>query len=299
MVLVPAMVFVLGAAPRFVEVKPRESVEDIARRELGSASAAGELRALNALDGGTPPVGTRVRLPGEEREKAVNALRAAQNAFAQRDARTGKASDAAGAQLAEAERLLSEARYEEAARAADGAWQMLSKANPPATTFSVEVKDDGASKVTARRGQPVRVEAQGVQRAVSPGHMVTVVRGATPTQPRPLPQPPVLAVPRADARLRLAPDEKGQLGPVNLKWKKATGATGYSVEVVPDRADPTPLVLTSARPAIELPPMPPGRYRWQVHAVGDDGERSAPSEPRWFVLEPTKLKLEVRGTDWK
>lgn len=51
-----ALILVLtvsGASPREVELRAGETLVDVARRELGDAKAAVELRALNQLPPGT------------------------------------------------------------------------------------------------------------------------------------------------------------------------------------------------------------------------------------------------------
>lgn len=296
-----AVLLLLGAAPREVVVGEDESLERVAQRTLGSADAAGELRALNGLKA-EPAPGTRLKLPGEERDKALSAIGAARNALLQRDGGMGPL--AARERLAEAERLFAQAKYAEAATAADAAWKLLSAGEVQPTAFSVEVKPGGSTTVTSKRGQPVRVEAQGVLRSVEPGRRVEVEKGAAPGEAQAPPPPqipppaPVIVSPRDQAVLRLRPNGAGQVGPVKLVWKKIAGATGYQIEVVP-ASGASPLALRSARPQLSLPPLPPGRYRWRVKAVGQGELWSAPSQEQSFELQPAKIKLEVHPPGWK
>ncbi|MGA9522466.1 MAG: peptidoglycan-binding protein LysM, partial [Myxococcaceae bacterium] len=158
-----ALILVLtvsGASPREVELRAGETLVDVARRELGDAKAAVELRALNQLPPGTVRAGTRLRLPGEERDRAVSALGAARNAVLQTDA--GTVAEAARRRLSEAEQLFALAEYARAAAAADEAWKLVSERETVGTAFTVEVNDAGTTRVTSHSGTPVRVEAQGV-----------------------------------------------------------------------------------------------------------------------------------------
>jgi hypothetical protein len=164
----------------------------------------------------------------------------------------------------------------------------------------VEVSDGGTTKVTSRAGTPVRVEAQGVQREVNAGQTLSVARGEAPPVPRAAPPSvPVLSFPEENAKLRLKPDPKGNLGPVRLAWKKSNKAHSYRVEVVSDLSDVAPIALESATPFLSLPPLPPGHYRWRVLAQGGEALNSEPSAVRRFELVVEPLKLEVRQPIWK
>jgi hypothetical protein len=288
-----------AAEPREVEVRPNETLADIARRELGDSAAEGELRALNRLGQQQVAPGTRLVLPGADRERALSALKAARNAVTQADKDAGSATEPARGRLAEAEALFSQAQYLRAAKAADEAWRLLSADKPEGTAFSVEVDAAGATTVASRRGTPVRVEAEGVQRTVGAGTSVKVARGEAPSEPtRPLPTPEPLS-PKDQVRLRLKPDSKGELGPVRLTWTKAVGAERYLVEVRPAEGVGPPLQLEASRPQMTLPPLPPGSYLWTVQAIVSRAQNSERSAPRRFELEVDPLRLEVREPRWK
>lgn len=298
MKLAAAVVFVfLATTPRQVEVRQGETLEDVARRELGDPAAASELRAFNALGAAQVKPGTKLKVPGKDRERAVSALGAAKKAIAQLDA--GTAATEAQARLTQAEKLLAQAKYQEAAAAADEAWKLASVAAREGTTFTVEVDDAGGTRVTSRTGQPVRVEAQGVQKVVEPGATVKIVRGEKPPDPKFPPEAPALQLPTDRAQLKLRPNNKGELGPVRLSWKATRGATSYVVEVLPVAEGQEPLVLTASSPTLVLPPLTRGKYWWKVKAVGDEKLVSRASDARMFELAEDQLKLEVRGTDWK
>ena len=295
-----ALILVLtvsGASPREVELRAGETLVDVARRELGDAKAAVELRALNQLPPGTVRAGTRLRLPGEERDRAVSALGAARNAVLQTDA--GTVAEAARRRLSEAEQLFALAEYARAAAAADEAWKLVSERETVGTAFTVEVNDAGTTRVTSHSGTPVRVEAQGVQRAITAGQAVTVARGERPPKPEAPPAVPVLSSPRDDARLELKPDRRGELGPVQLAWTRSAHATRYIVEIQSEGADRRTLKLETAQASIAVPRLPPGRYRWTVRAAGAGALNSEPSAPRRFELAVNPLKLEVREPTWK
>lgn len=260
-----AVLLLAATAPRQVELRQGESREDVARRK--------------------------------ERERAVSALGAARKAIAQLDA--GTAAEGARTRLTDAENLLAQAKYPEAAAAADEAWKLASDIEREGTTFTVEVDDSGGTQVTSRTGQPVRVEAQGVQRVVDPGATVKIARGDKPSEPKFAPETPTLSAPKDRVQLKLPPDPKGQLGPVRLSWKASRGATSYVVEVLPVAEGQQPLVVKTDAPTVVLPALSRGKYWWKVKAVGDAELVSRASDARMFELAEEKLKLEVRGTDWK
>ncbi len=286
-----------GASPREVEVRAGETLVGIARRELGDPKAANELRALNQLPPGRVPPGTKLRLPGEERDRAVSALGAARNAVLQTDA--GTVSEAARGRLAEAEQLFGQAEYARAAAAADEAWKLVSDRETFGTTFTVEVNDAGTTRVTSRAGTPVRVEAQGVQRAITAGHAVTVARGEPPARPEAPPSTPKPASPRDNVRLQLKPDGRGELGPIRLAWSRSAHAERYVVEIQSEGVDRPTVKLETAQTSLTAPRLPPGRYQWTVRAVGAGALNSEPSAPRRFELAVDPLKLEVREPTWK
>ena len=291
-----AAVLLLGAAGRReVELKQGETLPAIARRELGDANAAAELRALNGLTGDPPP-GTRIRLPGEERERAVRAIAAARNALRQIDA--GAPREEAERRILAAEQHLAGARYPTAASTADAAWKLLSTRAPEQTRFTVAVDDRGDTEVVSRSGRPVRVEAQGVQRVAGPGRAVKVAKGSPPSPPAAPPAAPKLSSPGAGAIVEMKPNPQGRLGPVRLSWAGAEGARSYQVQVS-STGETAPRLFTTAATAFELPPLAPGTYSWTVKAIGEHALGSPQSEPRSFELRPQRLKLEVHGTEWK
>jgi hypothetical protein len=197
-----------------------------------------------------------------------------------------------------AEQHLAAARYPSAASTADAAWKLLSTRSPEQTRFSVAVDDRGDTEVVSRSGRPVRVEAQGVQRVAGPGRAVKVAKGSAPSSPAVAPVPPALSSPAPGAVLELKPDAQGRLGPVRLSWAGAEGARSYQVQLSAP-GENAPRVFATATPALELPLLAAGTYSWTVKTLGEHALASPPSEPRTFELRSRRLKLEVRGTEWK
>jgi hypothetical protein len=280
-------------------VQPGETLDAVAQRVTGDAAAAAELRALNPGLGDPPKAGTHLRLPGPERALARSALSSARHAVDQSG--PGPEREKAQGQLAQATALFTQARYAEAANAADSAWKLLNHGRDASTRFAVDVDKDGTTQVSAKAGQPVRVESEGKMVSVGPGQRVLVHKGEVPQL---APPPPMLVESLLAPRL-LAPSDhrkltfkkKGPLGPIQLSWAAVRGAESYAIEVSTSGGAPA-LQLSSKRPRLTLPKLPPGSYQWTVKALGATGE-SPRSEPRAFELVRAGMKLEVHETKWK
>lgn len=284
---------VLATESGIATVQPGETLEQLAARVLGDSGGADELRVLNHLGPGQPAAGTQLHLPGPERTRAVAAIGAARNALSQAD---GEGAQEAKQKLDGALSALRQAKYDEAAKAADQAWGKVAGATH-GSAFTVIVDDEGKTEVKNRGGAPVRVEAQGVSKAVAQGEVVTVAKGQAPAHVQAPPSPPVAERPRADEHMKLRPDDKGRLGPLRLSWGHVEGATAYEVEVVPASGG-KPLRLRSQAKEVWLPPLEAGGYQWSVKALaGTQASQSSP--PQRFFLEVDPLKLEVKGTKWK
>jgi hypothetical protein len=280
-------------------VQPKETLGDVARRTLGSADAASEIRALNHLESDSVAAGTLLLLPGPERELALSAMASAKSAVHQ--AKPGAARTEASGRLEEAEKLLSNARYAEAAAQADGAWKLVSQRPEDPSHFAIQVADDGSTRVHVDSGIPVRVEAEGYTRAVSPGETVLVRRGEAPGIPTgPLAaegkrglEAPVLLQPAPN--LHLALDVKGRgVGPLRLSWRPVPGARGYLVELV----GPTSQTLRTAHSEASFPSIHTGSYRWSVRALGAEGDLG-PQAERVLDVSSANIKLEVQPPDWQ
>jgi hypothetical protein len=284
----------LVLTPTEVVVREGESLAQVAQRTLGDTSGASELKALNGLKEEAVPPGTKLKLPGPDRERAQRSLAAARNAVDQADSRAQQREEAA-AKLKEAEGFFQGARYDEAAQAADQAWKLLAASAPQPTVFQVEVAEDGATTVRTVKGSGVRVQDEhGNTRELKENESVRVEKGA----PLP-PPPPVLSVPQptkpTDAqRLSLRPT-RGGLGPVTLAWSAVQGAQGYEVELVPTAGERR--VVTVSAPQLKLP-LPAGKYRWSVRALSG-AARSEPSPELQFEVAEGALRLDVKSPKWK
>jgi LysM repeat protein len=290
----------LALAPTEVVVNDGESLAQVAQRTLGAPSGASELKALNGLKDDAVAPGTKLKLPGPDRARAQSVLETGRNAVKHADA-TAAGREEAVAKLKEAETHFQNARYEEAARAADEAWKLLasrpSAAQP--TAFTVEVDKQGATKVESKSGPPVRVEAEGVTRSVQAGESLRVEKG----QPPPPPQPPLLAPqpsqPASNKRLSLKPSKKG-LGPITFSWQAVQGAEKYEVELVPDKGEKQVLVASNTQLEVTRPTA--GTYRWSVRALARDARSAPSSEQRFEVAEkaPKKpINIKVQPAKWK
>jgi LysM repeat protein len=291
---------VLSAAPaRETVVQPKETLADVARRTLGSEEAASELKAINHLLSDAVPAGTQLLLPGPERDLAVSAIASAKSAVHQ--AKAGAARTDASGRLSEAEKLLSTAHYAEAAAQADGAWKLVSQRPEDASHFAIQVTDDGTTRVHVDSGIPVRVEAEGRTRAVSPGETVLVRQGEGPGIPSgPAAaaglgtlEAPELLSPAPNLRLSLDPKGKG-VGPLRLSWRAVAGARGYLVEL----KGPTPQTLRTTHAEASFPTVLTGTYRWSVRALGLEGALG-PAAERGLEVSTGNIKLEVQTPDWK
>jgi hypothetical protein len=288
-----------ATAAREAVVQPKETLADVARRTLGSADAASELKALNHLAADAVPAGTQLLLPGPERDLAVSAIASAKSAVHQ--AKPGAARTEASGRLADAEKLLANARYSEAAAQADGAWKLVSQRPEDASHFAIQVAEDGTTRVHVDSGIPVRVEAEGLTRAVSPGETVLVRRGEGPGIPTGPGVPeslealeaPELLAPAANLHLALEAKAKG-VGPLHLSWRPVAGARGYLVEL----KGPSPQTVRTTRAEATFPTLQSGTYRWSVRALGLEGALGPASE-RGLEVSPSNIKLEVQPPDWK
>jgi LysM repeat protein len=276
-------------------VGPHETLRQVAERTVGDPRAAEEIRALNGLTSDTVAVGTRLKVPGQDRVLAQRALETARTLVGD-----AGASPEAEARLKEAETHFRAARYAQASEAANAAGRQVATAPAPqSSAFTVEVgADGGTTTVTVTRGPAVRVEAEGITRPVSVGAPIRVDKGSPPPE---LPAPlvaPAPALPEDGMQLKLRPDKAGRLGPVKLTWAGVPGAERYEVEVLRDIEGAPVFAQAVSAAEVKLPVLPAGRYRWTVRAVGPSG-RSEPGPARRFELVPERLKLEVQQGQWQ
>ncbi len=271
-----------------------------AKRALGDERAASELKALNNLQADEVAAGTVLQLPGPDRTRALAALNAARNALRQADA-DGRKCDEARRQLEGAEALLGQAKYREAAVAADGAWRLMSANAEGPTQFTVKVEKDGKTQVASKAGHPVRVEAEGVVEPVYPGEAVAVSKGEAPKKVEggpalaDLPAPALLGP--AEGKLELGVAGKG-VGPLMLTWSPVVGAAGYEVELVKAGASKG-LVLKVDKPEAKVDSIDDGSYEWSVRALAEDGAKSQRSARRSLQLVSNALRINAKPPTWK
>ncbi len=286
------------AAPLAPEVvRQGDTLAKVAKRTLGDEKAAAELVALNAgPDGGVALVpGAALRLPGPDRTLAQSACAAAQNAVRQTEAGAETRAQAT-TRLKEAQALFNQARYPEAAKAADEAWQLVSTKAKEPTRFAVAVDPAGGTKVTSRSGKAVRVEAEGTAQRVYAGQEVKVEKGKAPAAPEPAHDAPLLAAPEEGAKLKQT--DSGRNVPIALSWSEVPGSKGYEVEVTPP-APGKPTRWRAASPRTVLPALPAGSYQWTVRAAFGKGDLGDAAPLRAFLLLDEPLRLDVGTTSWK
>jgi LysM repeat protein len=287
----------LTLAPTEVVVRDGESLAQVAQRTLGDRGGASELKALNGLKDDTVATGTKLKLPGPDRAKAQSALETARNVVKQADAQVARREEAV-TKLKEAEAHFQQARYAEAAQAADESTRLLSSrsAPQPPTSFTVNVGKDGATTVRSTSGQPPSVESQGVTQLVPQGHIVRVEKGQPPPPPRLVLGVPQPTQPADKLRLSVRP-AKGGLGPITFAWQAVEGAEGYEVELVPARGDKR--VLSASSPQLKVA-LPAGSWRWSVRALAREARSEASPEQGFEVAEaPANIKIQVQPTKWK
>ena len=241
--------------------------------------------------------------PGAARELAMNAIASARNAVAQAAGQGGDGGRGPGMDaqhhLEQAEALFARAQYPRAAQEADSAWKLLGRSAEDSTQFAVDVQD-GRTQVRVRRGETVKVEAQGHIAPVKPGETVTVEAGRAPGHPVRRGEDAALAIPEplkpaAEAKLAMQPDGSG-LGSARVSWKPVEGALGYILELRPGSGPGRR--AKSTRAETTLTGLAAGVYFWRVQAVGQYGSSELSAE-RSFELQVSPLKLEVKGSGWK
>ena len=278
-----------------VEVRPGESLDQVAERTLGHRNGASELKALNQLKDGALPAGTKLKLPGPDRERAQMALDTARSSVAQSDAASPQHAEAL-ARLKEAEAHFQSARYEEAAQMADDAWKRLVERPAPPTKLSVTVNEQGSTVVRAVSGR-VTVEGNGTTRVLEDGASVHVDKGQAPRLMLGAPRP---TRPTDKEKLSMKAVKKG-LEPVLITWQAVEGAEGYEVELVPAQGERR--VMSAAQAQLQVA-LAAGAYRWSVRALGPDGRSESSAERNFEVAEepvkpPKRTRLKVKTSPWK
>lgn len=243
----------------------------------------------------TPDAGALA--PSDDAQVAQGAINAAKNAIEQSSAKDKR--ESATAKLKEAESLYAQAKYAEAAKAADNAWQLVSEGSHQPTSFEVEVGPTGKTKVTSKKGQPIRVDGDGIVRPVYAGQVVVVEKGHPPKLDEGPLSPPEPLTPAPDEKVKFKASAK-LLGPVKLSWKAVPNARHYEVQVRPlETGAQQPITLKVEKPLARLPALATGRYVWTVRAANAEGVLSDPAVERGFEVVRDGVKIEVQGTTWK
>ncbi len=282
----------LMLAPTEVVVRDGETLAQVAQRTLGDRSGASELKALNGLKEDAVAPGTKLKLPGADREKAQMALESARNSVAQADPKSPQHEEAL-AKLKEAESLFRNERYAEAAQTADDAWKRLAERPAHPTRLSVVVNDRGDTVVKAVSGR-VSVEGGGTTRVIEDGASLQVEKGQAPRLVLGVPHP---TGPQDKQRLSDKPDKSG-LQPVRISWQAVQGAESYEVELVPAQGERR--VMPASRNELQVP-LAAGSYRWSVRALTRDSRSEASAERGFEVAEPParRLPVKVQSSKWK
>jgi len=282
----------LSLAPGEVEVRAGESLDQVAERTLGHRGGASELKALNKLQGDTLVPGTKLKLPGPDRERAQMALESARSSVAQSDPKSPQHEEAL-AKLKEAEAHFQSARYAEAAQTADDAWKRLADRPAQPTRLSVMVNDKGDTVVKSFSGR-VTVEGGGVTHVIEDGASVQVEKGQAPRLALGVPRP---TRPADKQRLSVKPVKSG-LEPVLISWQAVEGAEGYEVELVPAQGERR--VMPASQPQLQVA-LAAGTYRWSVRALARDARSESSAEQDFEVAEaPAKrIRVKVQSSKWK
>lgn len=139
-------------------------------------------------------------------------------------------------------------------------------------------QDSGAGRFAAYRGGLQVAADDGSRRRVEPLQEVVQRRGQL-SEPRPIPQAPVLLTPRENFERRL--DDEGAL---ELSWRPVYGASRYALQV-----SRTPLFVDNIidtadrrKEKATLEVKGSGSFVWRVAAIDADDRRGPWSQPRKF-----------------
>lgn len=276
--------------PVTVEIAPGQTIEQLAEKYFGDAAVADEIRALNRLQPSAQPrPGTRLRLPGPDRDRLVTMLEVAAQALA--SARSSEAEKFAPEKFARAEatmrrarQALAEARYDDCRQLADETWALAKLARkeslarrPRRNRFSVSVDKHGTTRVSVSQGDGVKVTAGKKSTTVKPGQALRVAAGATPGEPRTLLAPPQPVLPNHQATL-LTPL-------IYFRWRAVTGASRYVLLIARDQRGRKPVrqITTDKTSYLFHSGLPAGRYWWMLRTVDAAGLVGTTSTARSFT----------------
>ncbi len=269
-----------------------QSLEAVARQVFDDPTAAGEIRALNGWAADVlPKPGTKVRLPGPERNQALTALKAAAQAIAQakKDQAPKHAAAifaTARARLESAEQARRMARYRECRRLADETWALARQARDNSLAqvsaknrFTVSVDQKGTTRVQVTQGDGVKVSAGKKSTTVKRGQAVTVKTGQPPEPVRPLFPAPRQVLPLEGSALLTAS--------IYFSWKPVPGARGYLLVISKDSQGRQPVKrIQCAKPStLWQAELGDGNYYWSLKSLDPQGQAGKRSPSRRFVLK--------------
>jgi hypothetical protein len=296
-----------SAVPKQVKLKPGKTLEDIAEEYFDDPSAADEIRALNQIPKNTQPkAGTTVKLPSQDREQALTALRVAAQALEQ--AKAAGAEEFAPEKLKQAAEKMQAARaarssadYLGSRRLADETWALARRARqeslarrPKKNRFAVSVDNKGTTRVAVMEGDGVKVTAGKKSTTVKRGHAVRVKPGKEPEKARPQLPPPRQVLPNDESVLITTS--------IYFNWKPVAGASRYVLLISKDRNGLMPIrQLTTANTSyLFRSSLPDGKYFWFMRTVDSQGLVGKVSPPRRFTLRASAdggLRVEPVPSD--
>jgi hypothetical protein len=279
-----------------------QTLEDVAKQLYDDPGAADEIRAINQLAAGSqPPAGQAFRLPGKQRQPAVNALGVAHQAV--QDARMHAADEYAPQQFEKAKQSLEQARlscrsaqYQQCQQRADETWALSRLARKESQTrrsaknrFAVSVDAQGATRVEVMEGDGVEVAAQKQRARINRGQAVAIQPGQAPGMVREMLPPPEPILPFPGSRLVTAS--------IHFHWKPVPGASRYVLLISRDATGRRPVrqMTTQDNSYLFRSKLTDGEYFWFLRAVDPQGHVGKASDSRAFQLttdESTGMTVE-------
>jgi hypothetical protein len=292
----------VAQSPKTLKFDGRRTLEELAEELFADVGAAEELRALNKIPrGGQPAPGAELRLPGPERQAAVQALEMAAQALSRAEAGKEPGSEhlvRAAERLQQARQALRSARYDECRRLADEVWALARLAQhsgaPPAgkSRFAVAVDENGNTTVGVLEGEGVKVVSGKHSAQVAPGEVVRFSPGSAPAAPRKLLDPPRPLLP-GDGALVITRS-------IFFSWQAVAGARRYVLLLSRDAEGLQPVRQLSCQETryVLRSSLEDGTYFWTLRSVDADGIVGPASPPRRLVLQEAAdggLSLEQEG----
>jgi hypothetical protein len=277
--------------PTEAQLQAGQRLEDLAEKYFDDPAAADEIRALNNIPAGEQPKpGTTLRLPGEERDQALMALRVARQALQQ--AKADGAEEFATDKFEKtktsfqaADEARKRAAYKDCRRLADETWALARLARkeslarrPKKNRFAVSVDKKGTTRVEVIEGDGVKVSAGKKSTTVKRGYGVRVKPGKEPETARPQLPPPEPMLPNNGSILVTSS--------IYFSWKPVEGASRYVLLISKDQAGLQPVrQLTTANTSyLFRSSLADGSYHWFTRTVDSQGLVGQASPSRQFTL---------------